>query len=342
MLQTSTELGLRRRTNLAISQKTRKILWARSGNRCAFPGCSEALVIARGADGDGEAVIGEEAHIVAQSAGGPRAFEAVPEKNVDGPANLILLCPTHHRIIDEQPGTYSVQTLRDIKEAHERRVRESDEEPVRVARRIAPAAAIGACDGMEMFRAWQIGATLLVVCMFGSEPVLMSTNRWRGSGLAFRTINPYYGAKTLAVYSEAEPDVEFSVEGHVLRVVDLTWDMGGRGFSSFLERQYDLLAPAADGKLIRLKQAPGGPRRSAGEIVEWFHNRVAHGANPEDLVLGLRDEGLLNAPDVLAALDWLAAEKMLDGALSEAVSAVRMELIAYQAAEDIPTDDDCA
>lgn len=68
-------------------------------------------------------MVGEIAHIVAQSKGGPRAEISVPGGNIDGFDNLILLCHEHHELVDQQPNTYPVEKLRQFKLDHEEWVR---------------------------------------------------------------------------------------------------------------------------------------------------------------------------------------------------------------------------
>lgn len=76
-------------------------------------------------EGDTDALIGEVAHIVGQSAeGGPRSDDPVPGGDRGGVANLVLLCPTCHTIVDRQSATYTVERLLGIKESHESWVRE--------------------------------------------------------------------------------------------------------------------------------------------------------------------------------------------------------------------------
>jgi hypothetical protein len=105
---------------VTISDKTRKILWARSGNLCAM--CRRVLV--EGATTlDVESVIGEECHIVAQSEFGPRHGAALLD-DYDAPANLILLCRNHHKLVDDQRDTYAADVLRSLKVNHERWVTE--------------------------------------------------------------------------------------------------------------------------------------------------------------------------------------------------------------------------
>lgn len=106
---------------MAISDKTRRILWARSGNRCAL--CRRRLV----EDGTGlssESVVGEEAHIIARSPGGPR-YEPLPGNGKDELDNLLLLCRVHHKQVDDQVEEFPVRKLRQIKDRHERWVSET-------------------------------------------------------------------------------------------------------------------------------------------------------------------------------------------------------------------------
>jgi hypothetical protein len=100
---------------MAISDKTRKTLWARSGNRCAM--CRVELVSEKN-EHERNLNIGDECHIISSKPGGPRH---VPDygKNYDGYENLILLCKNHHKTIDELWETYTDNLLRLIKSNHE-------------------------------------------------------------------------------------------------------------------------------------------------------------------------------------------------------------------------------
>ena len=104
---------------MAITDYTRKLLWARSGNQCAL--CRRQLV-EPGNELDRDAVVGDECHILPHSPRGPRATTA-SRKDIDGYENLILLCKADHKLVDDQPEKYSAQTLREIRNAHEFRVK---------------------------------------------------------------------------------------------------------------------------------------------------------------------------------------------------------------------------
>lgn len=63
------------------------------------------------------------AHIVASSPDGPRGSEKSYELS-DKLENLMLLCPTHHKEIDENEALYTIERLKDIKRLQEQKVQE--------------------------------------------------------------------------------------------------------------------------------------------------------------------------------------------------------------------------
>lgn len=101
---------------MPISDKTRKMLWGRSGNRCAV--CHRELLI-EATSNDSESVIGDECHIVSGRPKGPRYDPAYPANNLDEPSNLILLCRVHHKMVDDQCAEYPADRLQTLKEKHE-------------------------------------------------------------------------------------------------------------------------------------------------------------------------------------------------------------------------------
>ncbi len=110
---------------MAITEPTIKRLWGAAAGRCAYPGCqAECLSFVRP---DAPIVVGEMAHVIAKRPAGPRGGES---PGSDEYANLVLLCPTHHRLVDKAPeGTYPEEELHRWKEAHEEHVRSSLESP---------------------------------------------------------------------------------------------------------------------------------------------------------------------------------------------------------------------
>ena len=101
---------------MAISDKTRKRLWAKSGNRCAVS--KVELIYAPTGDKD-DSIIGEECHIFGQSPGGPRYDPTLQEDQLDSYDNLILLSRNYHKIVDDNENYYTPDKLRQIKQAHE-------------------------------------------------------------------------------------------------------------------------------------------------------------------------------------------------------------------------------
>lgn len=99
--------------NRKISSEVMRLLYAHSGNQCAFPGCCAPIFE------DNNLLTAECCHIKAFSTGGPRydATMTIEERNsVD---NLILLCSRHHTIVDADEHTYTVEELKRYKHEHE-------------------------------------------------------------------------------------------------------------------------------------------------------------------------------------------------------------------------------
>jgi hypothetical protein len=59
------------------------------------------------------------AHIVGESRQGPRGDTPMSDEERNKYTNLILLCKTHHKTVDDQKRTYSIPVLRQMKVDHE-------------------------------------------------------------------------------------------------------------------------------------------------------------------------------------------------------------------------------
>ena len=101
----------------AYTQQDLKVLWGAHA-RCAFPDCRTKLIV-DATDVDPAKPIGKICHIIASSDDGPRGDPSFPGADRDLPSNLILLCGTHHDVIDVQPNTYTSEEIKRWKSDHE-------------------------------------------------------------------------------------------------------------------------------------------------------------------------------------------------------------------------------
>jgi hypothetical protein len=79
------------------------------------------LLTAEGTEDDSVVVLGEIAHIVAESPDGPRSKSPMTATQRNSYPNLILLCNQHHQLIDSEEAlaTYTVERLTAMKQDHE-------------------------------------------------------------------------------------------------------------------------------------------------------------------------------------------------------------------------------
>ncbi len=103
-----------------IKPLTQLVLFVRAGGRCEFDGCNEYLLehpltLTRGN-------FGQMAHVVAFKKDGPRGSGPRP-KDINDVGNLMLLCPSCHKLIDTHPEKYPVPVLEKYKEKHEARIK---------------------------------------------------------------------------------------------------------------------------------------------------------------------------------------------------------------------------
>ena len=105
---------------MTITDKTRKLLWEPSGNRCAY--CYRLLIV-EATELDDPSVVGEECYIVSGRPNGPRYRADFPREALDEYDNLIVLCSVDHKTIDDQEHTFDEGTLHRMKTTHERKIR---------------------------------------------------------------------------------------------------------------------------------------------------------------------------------------------------------------------------
>jgi len=99
---------------VTIAISTVKRLFAVSGNRCAFPKCPIPLV-----DSESGTLTANICHIRARSPEGPRYDPAQTDEQRNDFANLLLMCPVHHTVIDADDESYTVARLEQLKAEHE-------------------------------------------------------------------------------------------------------------------------------------------------------------------------------------------------------------------------------
>lgn len=101
---------------MAVSEKTKKIIWGQFAGRCAI--CKEK-VIHENESGD-KSLFGEVAHIIGEKNGSARYSESVDLEYRNNEENLMLLCSNHHTIIDkdENISEYTVEKLHQIKDEY--------------------------------------------------------------------------------------------------------------------------------------------------------------------------------------------------------------------------------
>jgi hypothetical protein len=112
---------------VAINQKDIKLLWGRSGNRCAV--CKIELTQDKKAV-QSSFTLGEQAHIVGEKIGAARGDSPLTLNQRNSYHNLILLCPNHHTEIDNNPDDWPLERLFQIKSEHELWVNETLSETV--------------------------------------------------------------------------------------------------------------------------------------------------------------------------------------------------------------------
>ena len=100
-------------TRNTIPTRILRLLYAHSGNCCAFEGCHSPIF-----EDDGT-LTGECCHIEAYSPKGPRYNEKQADTERNGYDNLILMCARHHKVIDSHVELYTVEKLKSLKNAHE-------------------------------------------------------------------------------------------------------------------------------------------------------------------------------------------------------------------------------
>ncbi|GAB5564432.1 MAG: hypothetical protein Wins2KO_14950 [Winogradskyella sp.] len=97
------------------SAETYKLLYVRSGNECAFPGCNHPIF------NDDGLYIAQLCHINAANEGGQRYDKNQTDEQRRAPENLLFMCHRHHKETD----SFKEDKLLEIKLNHESQFTES-------------------------------------------------------------------------------------------------------------------------------------------------------------------------------------------------------------------------
>lgn len=141
---------------MAIKQKDIKLLWGRSGNRCAV--CRVELTQDKNAV-TSSYTLGEQAHIVGEKSGSARSKSQLTTDKRNSYHNLILLCPNHHTEIDSNEDDWPLERLYQTKSEHELWVNETLSETVdqfKIAKQASVSSIIDTTVQMCRLEKWDV------------------------------------------------------------------------------------------------------------------------------------------------------------------------------------------
>ena len=105
-----------------IPIKDQKLLAFKCGNRCAS---CKSILVEDATEEDPASLLGYMAHIKGEKPNSARFDDKMPEKERNLYPNLIILCGSCHKKIDDQPNTYTIEKLHKMKDEHEQWITES-------------------------------------------------------------------------------------------------------------------------------------------------------------------------------------------------------------------------
>lgn len=103
-----------------IDPKAKLQLFVLAGGRCQFDGCPHYLIEHHLTHKRG--IFAQMAHIVAFSKKGPRGNVLDRPEDINNVDNLMLLCPTCHKLIDDNPEEHPREQLEAFKKDNEERI----------------------------------------------------------------------------------------------------------------------------------------------------------------------------------------------------------------------------
>lgn len=103
-----------------IQPETERMLWARSAGVCEFLGCTTKLYTHHVTKENVN--LAEKAHIYAFSQGGKRYSRLIHRDKINDFSNLMLVCESCHKLIDNENTNYTAEELLEMKKEHEARI----------------------------------------------------------------------------------------------------------------------------------------------------------------------------------------------------------------------------
>ena len=298
---------------MGISAKDRKILWTKAGNQCAFPGCRQLLIVSDH-EAQPDTVIGEEAHIVSKKRIGPRGHEI--SNSMDSYDNIVLLCPTHHTLIDAQPEIYTKEALIDIKRAHEQRIRNKI---------------------VSSEYGWLVGNSHVVLDIYGVQPVWCN-DHWRACGLRIgQTQINHTSEETYWFFesSEAEYDVKYWICDPIFYVEQSVFLYVERCFKPFVRHEFDLSSIPAPSNIILLMEIDQTLAAQIPNLTRRIKS-FDEGDSIDDLCILLSRlwrTGLYDPVQVCRELQQFQRLWWHDGEMAELISSMKEELNLVQKAK---------
>ena len=117
---------MNKKMRLEPKSQTKIKLFGYSGNICAYPHCQKVII------NKNEIIIGDICHIEAAEPTGKRYNPNQSPEERRSFDNLILLCKTHHKIVDSDEIIYNVDVLKNMKKEHEKRYNKNEIEDFNV------------------------------------------------------------------------------------------------------------------------------------------------------------------------------------------------------------------
>lgn len=312
---------------MSISDRTRKILWARAAGRCSFPDCELELTSLSNSTRNSqppETIIGEEAHIIAQNLGGTRGNINIEENQKDLYSNLILLCRNHHRIVDDPSNNYTTTMLHDMKQKHENKIELSLNKSQHQHFLSNPYKKL---SNHQLIHVWKYPLTHILCFSFGSEPKEISPHRiWKGNGLEFlRTTPPSFEDITsLITITEAEFEIEYQCNDEMLQITQYTYDPRCENLVPFITKifEHNKETPSM---IVRIQPDTS----DMSEVIKELSSSKLP-KNFEKHFYKLRNGYISNPTSGIKIFNQLKAKNLYDGAVSKCLQDCTNELRLLQ------------